>query len=92
LSKITVASLAAVPEIGNPGFQTSGCSFTGARQRTGGKPMKPTAKEKSLANHVGLMVEVIYRMDNCSMICFLGRKIIVETADLITIKVSQCAA
>ena len=54
--------------------------------------MKHTMQEKNLANYFGLMVEVIYRMENYSMICFSGRKIIVETADLEVMEKSKCAA
>ena len=42
-------------------------------------------KEKVMnmrAEYAGLRVEVISRMDHCSLICFKGRKFVVDTADL----------
>jgi len=36
-----------------------------------------------LAHYFGLSVEVISRMDNCSLIRFRGREFIVDTADLV---------
>ena len=54
--------------------------------------MKPTQRKQNLANYFGIVVEVIDRMDNYSMICFRGRKCIVETADLVVIEISKCAA
>ena len=38
------------------------------------------------ADYFGLKVEVICRMENCSLICFQGRESIVETADLVFIR------
>ena len=35
------------------------------------------------AHYFGLPVEVISRMDSCSLICFRGREFIVDTADLV---------
>jgi hypothetical protein len=37
---------------------------------------------KTIAEYVGLRVQVIAQMDHCSMICFKGRRFIVDTADL----------
>ena len=36
-----------------------------------------------LAHYFGLPVEVISRMDSCSLIRFRGREFIVDTADLV---------
>jgi len=54
--------------------------------------MKSKQHKEKLANYFGLVVEVIDRMENYSMICFHGRKCIVETADLVAIEMSQNAA
>ncbi len=54
--------------------------------------MKSEQQKQNLAIYFGLVIEVIYRMENYSMICFRGRKCIVETADLVAIEMSQCAA
>ena len=54
--------------------------------------MKSTRQKENLADYFGLLVEVIYRMENCSVIRFRGRKFIVETAGLVTIEMSKCAA
>jgi len=37
---------------------------------------------KSIVEYVGLRVQVIAQMDNCSLICFKGRRFIVDTTDL----------
>lgn len=54
--------------------------------------MKSEQEKQNLAIYFGLVVEVIDRMEIYSMICFRGRKCIVETADLVAIAMSQCAA
>ncbi len=54
--------------------------------------MKPEQQKQNLSNYFGLVIEMIYKMDNYSMIRFRGRKSIVETADLVVIEKSQCAA
>jgi hypothetical protein len=45
--------------------------------------MKSTLENAILADYFGVVVELIWRMENCSMIRFFGQKFIVETADLI---------
>ena len=37
---------------------------------------------KSIVEYVGLRVQVLAQMDNCSLICFKGRRFIVDTVDL----------
>ena len=37
---------------------------------------------KSIVEYIGLRVQVLAQMNNCSLICFKGRKFIVDTADL----------
>ena len=54
--------------------------------------MKSKQQKQNLADYFGLVVEVIDRMENYSMIYFHGRKCIVETADLVAIEIPQCAA
>ena len=54
--------------------------------------MKSKQEKQNLANYFGLVVEVIDRMECYSMICFRGRKSIVETADLVALEISRCAA
>ena len=55
--------------------------------RKAGWAMNATAET---ANYFGLRVEVINRMEDCSLIRFQGREFVVDTADLVTIQV--CAA
>jgi hypothetical protein len=43
--------------------------------------MKRNERTK-IADYVGLKVQVIDRLDHCSLICFKGQTFIVETADL----------
>jgi hypothetical protein len=49
-----------------------------------------SAKAKTMASYFGLRVEVISWMEDCSLIRFQGREFVVDTADLVTIRV--CAA
>ena len=44
------------------------------------------------ADYFGLRVEVICKLENCSLICFRGRESIVETADLVFISRLKRAA
>jgi len=39
-----------------------------------------------MASYFGLRVEVISRMEDCSLIRFQGREFVVDTADLVTIR------
>jgi hypothetical protein len=48
------------------------------------------AKAETVASYFGLRVEVINRLEDCSLIRFQGRGFVVDTADLVTIRV--CAA
>ena len=43
--------------------------------------MKEKAR-KTIAEYAGLQVEVIHQLDHCSLICFKGRRFIVDTTDL----------
>jgi len=43
-----------------------------------------TKSKSEMAGYFGLDVELISRMDSCSLILFQGRKFIVDTADLRT--------
>jgi hypothetical protein len=54
--------------------------------------MKSKQRKQNLANYFGLVVEVIDRMENYSMICYHGRNCIVETTDLVAIEISRWAA
>ena len=45
-----------------------------------------------IAEYMGLRVEVICRMDHCSLISFKGRECIVETADLTFVFAAEQAA
>ena len=54
--------------------------------------MRPTLGKVTQATYFGLLVEVICRMENCSMIRFRGKSFIVETADLIATNMSKNAA
>lgn len=53
--------------------------------------MKETAK-KTIAEYAGLRVQVITHMDHCSLICFKGRRFIVDTVDLRFIAAFEQAA
>jgi len=44
------------------------------------------------ADYFGLKVEVVCKMEHCSLICFQGRESIVVTADLVFIRRLKCAA
>ena len=63
-------------------------SWSVAEGTQGGWAM--SAKAKTVASYFGLRVEVINRMEDCSLIRFQGREFVVDTADLVTIRV--CAA
>jgi hypothetical protein len=44
--------------------------------------MKPKGN-RALAHYFGLLVEVLSRMESCSLIRFRGRDFIVDTTDLV---------
>jgi hypothetical protein len=52
-----------------------------------GYPMKPRIQKALLADYFELVVKVIWRMENCSMICLCGERFVAETADLILTEV-----
>jgi hypothetical protein len=54
--------------------------------------MKPILEKAKLAHYFGLVIEVVCRMENYSVIRYRGRKVIIETADLAVIEKSKCAA
>jgi hypothetical protein len=47
---------------------------------------------KTLATYFGLQVEVVLKFDHSSLICFHGREVVVDTADLIFGCSFMCAA
>ena len=49
-------------------------------------------KRTITAQYMGLKVQIISRMDYCSLVCFKGRAIIVDTADLAFDKAFEQAA
>jgi hypothetical protein len=51
--------------------------------------MQSTLEKAILADYFGVVVEVVWRMDSCSMIFFRGQKFIVETADVILTELSK---
>lgn len=53
--------------------------------------MNATAK-RTTANYFGLRVEVIHKMECCSLIRYQGRQFIVETIDLAISRSVKCAA
>ena len=51
--------------------------------------MKSTLEKAIFADYFGVVVELVWRTESCSMICFRGQKFIVETADLILTELSK---
>jgi hypothetical protein len=41
------------------------------------------SKDMAVASYCGLKVDVLWRMQNCSLIHFEGREFVVETSDLV---------
>ncbi len=48
--------------------------------------------EKHMAEYFGLKVEVVRRLEHCSLIRYGEREFVVDTADLIYVRRLRCAA
>ena len=50
------------------------------------------SKDMAVASYFGLRVDVLWKMENCSLIHFEGREFVVETSDLVFQRIAANAA